>query len=57
MTNDVCTVTTEKLKGKVVSEVEVTNEAVVVKFEDDTFLDIYLDPTKQSLKTSTNKLP
>lgn len=46
----------EKLQGKVLSNIEVTDEAVVIKFEDNTFLDIYLDETKIHLKTSTNKL-
>ncbi|MCM2677636.1 hypothetical protein [Alkalicoccobacillus plakortidis] len=56
MENHTFNATPEKLKGKVVSDVEITDHAVVIKFEDDTFLDIYLDPTKQALKTSTNKL-
>lgn len=46
----------EKLKGKTVSDVAITTNAVVVKFTDGTFLDIYLDKSAQTLKTSTNKL-
>ncbi|WP_185970915.1 hypothetical protein [Alkalicoccobacillus porphyridii] len=57
MDNEECKVTTEKLKGKIVADVEVTDVAVVVRFEDNTYLDIYLDPKEPSLKASTNKLP
>lgn len=46
----------EKLKGKTVEEIAITTKAVVIKFTDGTFFDIYLDPSKQVLKTSTNKL-
>ncbi|WP_198158878.1 hypothetical protein [Robertmurraya korlensis] len=46
----------EKLKGKKVEDVAITNNAVVIKFTDGTFLDIYLDKSAQTLKTSTNKL-
>lgn len=46
----------EKLKGKTVVDVAITTNAVVIKFTDGTFLDIYLDKTEQTLKTSTNKL-
>ncbi|MBD8071078.1 hypothetical protein [Bacillus sp. PS06] len=46
----------EKLKGKTVSDVAITTKAVVIKFTDGTFLDIYLDKSGQQLKTSTNKL-
>ena len=49
-------VTPEKLKGKTVSDVAVTSNAVVIKFTDSTCLDIYLDNSAQTLKTSTNKL-
>lgn len=49
-------VTPEKLKGKIVSDVTVTINAVVIKFTDSTYLDIYLDNSAQILKTSTNKL-
>ena len=46
----------EKLKGKSVEDVAITTNAVVIKFTDGTFLDIYLDKSAQTLKTSTNKL-
>ncbi|MDQ0208631.1 hypothetical protein [Alkalicoccobacillus murimartini] len=49
-------VTLQQLKGKVISDLEITEAAVVLKFEDNTFLDIYLDQEKQVIKTSTNKL-
>lgn len=49
-------VTPEGLKGKIVEEVAIVPTAVVIKFTDGTFLDIYLDESGQSLKTSTNKL-
>jgi hypothetical protein len=49
-------VTPEKLKGKIVEDVVVTDSAVVLKFSDGTFLDIYLDRARLVLKTSTNKL-
>lgn len=49
-------VTAEKLIGKEVSDVAVTQKAVVVKFTDGTFLDVYLDASSQGLKTSMNKL-
>ncbi|WP_168157252.1 hypothetical protein [Sporosarcina ureilytica] len=49
------TVSPEKLKGLTVEDVAITPSAVVIKFTDGTFLDIYLDST-QTLKTSTNKL-
>lgn len=46
----------EKLIGKIVSDVAVTDHAIVIKFADGTFLDIYLDQSAQTLQTSTNKL-
>ncbi|MGD6942849.1 hypothetical protein ACQCT6_12515 [Cytobacillus gottheilii] len=49
-------VISEKLKGMTVIDVAITTNAVVIKFSDGTFLDIYLDKTGQTLKTSTNKL-
>lgn len=49
-------ITPEKLKGKTVADVAITSNAVVIKFTDGTFLDVYLDKTAQTLKTSTNKL-
>lgn len=49
-------VTAEKRMGKEVSDVAVTQKAVVVKFTDGTFLDVYLDASGQGLKTSMNKL-
>lgn len=49
-------VTPEKLKGKTVSDIAITSKAVVIKFADNTYLDIYMDMSAQSLKTSTNKL-
>jgi hypothetical protein len=49
-------VTPEKLKGKTVEDLAITTNAVVIKFTDGTFLDIYLDKYAQTLKTSTNKL-
>lgn len=49
-------VTPEKLVGKTVSDVAITPKAVVVKFTDGTFLDVYLDASGDVLKTSTNKL-
>lgn len=49
-------VTAEKLIGKQVVDVAVTLKAVVVKFTDGRFLDVYLDASSQVLKTSANKL-
>lgn len=49
-------VTPEKLKGKTVEGLAITTDAVVIKFTDGTFLDIYLDESGKTLKTSTNKL-
>lgn len=49
-------VTSDKLIGKTVSDVAVTSHAVVIKFTDGTYLDVYLDQSAQTLKTSTNKL-
>lgn len=46
----------DKLKGRTVEDVAITTNAVVIKFTDGTFLDIYLDEAAQTLKTSTNKL-
>lgn len=46
----------EHLKGKIVEDVAIVATAVVIKFTDGTFLDIYLDESGQLLKTSTNKL-
>lgn len=43
----------ENLVGKTVEEVEIATHAVVIKFTDGTFLDIY---SQQPIKTSTNKL-
>lgn len=54
-TNDFI-VTPEKVKGKTVEDLAITTNAVVIKFNDGTFLDIYLDKDAQTLKTSTNKL-
>ena len=48
-------VTPEKIKGRTVEEIVVTDQAVVMKFTDGTFLDIYLDQYG-TLKTSTNKI-
>ncbi len=48
-------VTPEKIKGRTVEEIAVTDQAVVMKFTDGTFLDIYLDQNRV-LKTSTNKI-
>ncbi|WP_455675606.1 hypothetical protein [Pradoshia sp.] len=45
-------VTPEKIKGRTVEEIVVTDKAVVIKFKDGTFLDIYLDQ-HGALKTST----
>ncbi|WP_179863084.1 hypothetical protein [Bacillus toyonensis] len=49
-------VTPEKLKDKTVEDLAITTNAVVIKFTDGTFLDIYLDESGKILKTSTNKL-
>ena len=49
-------VTADKLKGKTVEDVAITTNAVVMKFTDGTYLDVYLDKSAQTLKTSTNKL-
>ncbi|MDF2086079.1 hypothetical protein [Bacillus pseudomycoides] len=49
-------VTPEKLKNKTVEDLAITTNAVVIKFTDGTFLDIYLDESGKTLKTSTNKL-
>jgi len=49
-------VTPEKLKDKTVEDLAITTNAVVIKFTDGTFLDIYLDEFGKTLKTSTNKL-
>ncbi|GAE25552.1 hypothetical protein JCM9140_1552 [Halalkalibacter wakoensis JCM 9140] len=46
----------DELKGKTVEDMAITKSAVVIKFTDGTFFDIYLDKTAQSLKTSANKL-
>lgn len=46
----------EELKGKIVEEVAITDKAVVIKFTDGTFFDIYLHPSGQVIKTSTNKI-
>ena len=46
----------EKLIGSTVEDVAITTKAVVIKFTDGTFFDIYLDQSAQTLKTSTNKL-
>ncbi|WP_197276373.1 hypothetical protein [Bacillus sp. JCM 19034] len=46
----------EELKGKTVDDIVITNSAVVIKFNDGTFLDVYLDKSAKELKTSTNKL-
>ena len=43
----------EKLAGKIVEEVAIATHAVVIKFTDGTFLDVY---SKEPIKTSTNKL-
>ena len=48
-------VTPEKIKGRTVEEIAVADQAVVMKFTDGTFLDIYLDQ-HGALKTSTNKI-
>ena len=49
-------VKTEQIIGKTIEEIAITEKAVVIKMEDNTFLDIYLDPSGHRLKTSTNKL-
>ncbi|MDQ0160008.1 hypothetical protein [Alkalibacillus salilacus] len=49
-------VTTDQLKGKIVEEVAVNNFALVIKFTDNTYLDVYLDSTEKAIKTSTNQL-
>ncbi|MDS9471708.1 hypothetical protein [Sporosarcina pasteurii] len=49
------TVLPNKLQGLTVDDVAITPHAVVIKFTDGTFFDIYLDAA-QILKTSTNKL-
>jgi hypothetical protein len=43
----------EKLVGKTVEEVAIDTYAVVIKFTDGTFLDIF---SQQPIKTSTNKI-
>lgn len=43
----------EELAGKIVEEVAIASHAVVIKFTDGTFLDIY---AQGPIKTSTNKL-
>ncbi|MGM9930043.1 MULTISPECIES: hypothetical protein [Bacillaceae] len=48
-------VTPEKIQGRTVEEIVVTDMAVVMKFTDGTFLDIYLDQ-QGALKTSMNKI-
>ena len=48
-------VTPEKIKGRKVEDIVVTDMAVVMKFTDGTYLDIYLDQNG-ALKTSTNKI-
>ena len=48
-------VTPEKIQGRTVEEIVVTDMAVVMKFTDGIFLDIYLDQ-HGALKTSTNKI-
>lgn len=49
-------VTPEKLKGKTLDDVFVSDSSVVIKFTDGTFLDVYLDIEGKRLKTQTNKL-
>jgi hypothetical protein len=49
-------VTPEKLQGRTVEDAAITADAVVIKFTDGTFLDVYLDKSGPTLKTSTNKL-
>jgi len=56
METDHFKVTAEKLKGKTVEDVAITTNAVVMKFTDGTYLDVYLDKSAQTLKTSTNML-
>lgn len=56
MQNNKYSVDPDKLKGKVVEDLAVTSKAVVIKFTDNTFLDIYLDSTGKWIKTSTNQL-
>lgn len=46
----------EEMKGKIVEDLAITKFAVVIKFSDGTYLDIYLDKSAKILKTSTNKL-
>jgi hypothetical protein len=43
----------EKMEGKTVEEVAISTHAVVIKFTDGTFLDVY---STEPIKTSTNKL-
>jgi len=54
-TNDLKAVP-EDLKGKIVEEVAITDKAVVIKFKDGTFLDVYLDASAHALKVSSNRL-
>ncbi len=56
METDQFKVTLAKLKGKTVIDLAITSHAVVIKFTDGTFLDVYLDESSQTLKTSTNKI-
>lgn len=56
MENNPYQVTLEKLAGKTVEDLAITDQAVVLKFTDGTFLDVYLDSSGRKLKTSTNKL-
>jgi hypothetical protein len=51
-TNDF-SVVPEKLLGKTLEEGEIATHAVVIKFTDGTFLDVY---SQQPIKPSTNKL-
>ncbi|MBY0147876.1 hypothetical protein [Neobacillus niacini] len=53
MENNDYKVIPDKLAGKTVEEVAIATHAVVIKFTDGTFLDVY---STEPIKTSTNKL-
>jgi hypothetical protein len=56
METNECVVVPDQFKGKTVEEVAITTKSVVIKFTDGTYFDIFLHPSEQEMKTSTNKL-
>ena len=56
METNECVVVPDQFKGKTVEEVAITTKSVVIKFTDGTYFDIFLHPSEQEMKLSTNKL-